>query len=318
MTTTTDYRVSARLLARDDFKAACAKRDIGEMFRLMQKWDGASQSRIAAPLEGFEQGRISRIMNGAERVRGIAVIERIVDALKIPGHYVGLARRPWETDDDVAIQVPADVTEVERAASTPYPPTPAQVPTVDDVIDNHMSVIIDAAPDGAVTLTYHHELHNVTSSPFTRLARQFWFKHAAGPLVVEPLPCPERNVLVQRVHDVGLHVKFACQIFPAIQPGETAKIGYRCTGGRFVDELYWRQSVYRPTKQLSLSLRLHGATVLTGCSAVEERPDGSEVTATESLVWRRNEDGIVIDITRYDLRPNQSVTLRWEYPRATA
>jgi hypothetical protein len=58
--------------------------------------------------------------------------------------------------------------------------------------------------------------------------------------------------------------------------------------------------------------------MLTGCSAVEERPDGSEVTATESLTWHRDEDGIVIDVIRYNLRANQSVTLRWDLARATA
>ena len=66
---------------------------------------------------------------------------------------------------------------------------------------------------------------------------------------------------------------------------DLAKIGYSCTGGQFADELYWRQSVFRPTKELHLRLRLHGVEVLTGCSAVEERPDGSELTATESLTW---------------------------------
>jgi hypothetical protein len=150
----------------------------------------------------------------------------------------------------------------------------------------------------------------------TGLARQLWFKHIHAPLNLEQVPGSERNILVRRVHDVGVHVNFMCQVFPAIQPGETGRIAYVCTGGAFVDELYWRQSIYRPTKRLSMTIRLHGVLALTGCSAVEERPDGLQISAAETLAWHRDDDGIVIAVTRDTLMANQSVTLRWEVPRA--
>src|SRR3954452_10391276 len=87
----TAYRVSPKLLAREDFRAACAARDFGAVFHLMRKYDGASQDRISSPVEGLTQSRVSRIMRGDDRVSGLDVVERIIDALGIPGSYVGLA-----------------------------------------------------------------------------------------------------------------------------------------------------------------------------------------------------------------------------------
>jgi hypothetical protein len=42
------YQVSPQLLAREDFKVACFERNFGEVFRLMRKYDGASQDRLAS------------------------------------------------------------------------------------------------------------------------------------------------------------------------------------------------------------------------------------------------------------------------------
>ncbi len=190
--------------------------------------------------------------------------------------------------------------------------------TAGEVIDRCLSARVEVDVKGRVRLHYMHELTNLSDAPFTRFSRQFWFKHVDGPLIVEPDQASERNVLIQRLHETELQVKFACQIFPAINPGETARVGYSCTGGLFDSELYWRQSVYRPTQKLHLQMRLGGVDALTGCQAVEERPDGSEITATESLTWNTDENGIVIDLNRRNLRTNQTVTLRWDVARATA
>ncbi len=54
------------------------------------------------------------------------------------------------------------------------------------------------------------------------------------------------------------------------------------------------------------------------CSAVEDRLDGSELTAMESLSLPNDGTGIVIDLNRRNLRSNQSVTVRWDVPDATA
>ncbi|CAO5191202.1 peptide deformylase [Frankia sp. AiPs1] len=90
------YRVSAQLLARAEFQAACASRDFRTAFRLMKKYDGASQNRISSPVEGLSQSRVSRIMQGEDHIARLSLIERIADALRIPGAYFHLAARPWE------------------------------------------------------------------------------------------------------------------------------------------------------------------------------------------------------------------------------
>lgn len=96
--TTAPYTVSPQLLAREDFRAACQARDFAELFRLMRKYDGASQDRISSPVEGLTQSRVSRIVRGTDHIAGLDLILRIADALRIPGAYFGLATRPWETD----------------------------------------------------------------------------------------------------------------------------------------------------------------------------------------------------------------------------
>ncbi|WP_239406152.1 helix-turn-helix domain-containing protein [Frankia sp. Cj3] len=90
------YTVSERLLSRDDMRAALAARDFGAAFRLMRKYDGASQDRIASGVEGLSQSRVSKIMRGEDRIATLDLIERITDALRIPGALLGLAPRPWE------------------------------------------------------------------------------------------------------------------------------------------------------------------------------------------------------------------------------
>lgn len=57
---------------------------------------------------------------------------------------------------------------------------------------------------------------------------------------------------------------------------------------------------------------------LGGCTASEEHPDGSENSATDSLVWDIDGQDAVMSLTRDHLRPNQFVTLRWEPIREPA
>jgi hypothetical protein len=151
----------------------------------------------------------------------------------------------------------------------------------------------------------------------TRLNRELWFEETNGPLSITALPSPDRNVLVQRVHDTALNARFACQVFPAVQPGDTATVAYTATGGRFVYDHYWRQSIPRPTDELVIRLRHAGVENLTRCTATEDRPDGAEISATDSLSWTRDDSGVVIELVRRNLRPDQAVTLRWDTQRAT-
>ncbi|MBT0773170.1 helix-turn-helix domain-containing protein [Kineosporia sp. J2-2] len=308
-----DYTVSEDLLVRADFQQACRERDFGQMFRLMKQWDGVSQDRIAAPIEGLTQSRVSRIVRGVDRVVSVGVIERIIDGLHIPGSFLGLAPRRWESQE-------ANRTVTASEPVVPVLPPRQNIPAaspIGELIDRQLDVTLDVHPDGRVDVHQVHHLENLGDTPVTGLTRQVWFKHVAGPLKVEATES-DRNVFIKTIHDVGVQVKFSAQIFPAINPGEMATVGYTCIGGQFLDELYWRQTVFLPTQQLRLQMRLHGVEALIGCSAVEERTDGLELTATESLTLANDGNGTVIDLNRRDLRSNQSVTLRWDVPHETA
>jgi hypothetical protein len=309
----TPYRVSPELLARADFRAACAARDFGEMFRLMRKWDGASQDRIASPVDSLTQSRVSRIARGQDRISSIELIERIVDSLGIPGNYVGLNPRPWEARAKSAAPATEPV-----AAETMTASRRSMTSTTGEVVEQQLGVELDIAADGTARITYTHALENRTQAPFTRFTRELWFAVADGPLQVTPVQGGDRNVLIHRTHETPAHLTYACQLAPALQPGETATVTYTCTGGVFGAEHYWRQAIVSHVEDYEIRVRLRGVDQLTACTAVEERADGSEVSATETLTWHRDGDDLVIDMTRKGLVPNQFVTLRWDFPRATA
>ena len=86
--------VVAGLLADQRLLAACAERDMGTLFRLLNH-RGVSTRRIAAAVD-ITQGRLYDYMNGKSRVEKLAIFEQIADAFHIPGHLLGLAQRPWE------------------------------------------------------------------------------------------------------------------------------------------------------------------------------------------------------------------------------
>ena len=186
------------------------------------------------------------------------------------------------------------------------------------IIDLDMRIDIEIGGDGAATVTYRYELLNMTDRPLTRLSRELWFEHTRGELDIRPLRESTRRLAIQRKHDTPNLSKFACQLSPAIQPGESAVIGYVCEGGRFEDALYWRQGINRYTRHFTLNLRHGDAGDLISCSAVEEHADGLEVSATEELIWDHEGDDVIITVTRDYLRPGQSVTLRWTVTREHA
>ena len=117
---------------------------------------------------------------------------------------------------------------------------------------------------------------------------------------------------IQRVHDTPSLAKFACQLSPAVQPGETAIVGYTCEGGQFVSNRYWRQTMARFTRHLTINLRHRGAGRLVNCTATEEDADGSERSAAESLMWDTEGSDVILVFTRDYLRPDQSMTVRWD------
>lgn len=181
------------------------------------------------------------------------------------------------------------------------------------VVDLDYRILIDIAHDGAATLHMDHTVLNLTNRPVARLVRDFWFEHTDGRLT--PMPQEAQGgqlVAIQRIHDTPNLTKFACQLSPPLQPGASAALRYSCAGGRFADALYWRHSLTRFALTFTLAVRHRGARPLLQCSATEEFPDGSEVSATEDLAWRYEGDDVLLTLTRAFLRPNQALTLRWE------
>nr|WP_237330018.1 helix-turn-helix transcriptional regulator [Streptomyces sp. BA2] len=66
---------------------------MGAVFRHVQQYTGASQSRIAAAA-GMTQARVNEIINRRREVTRLDVYERIVDGLHMPDdarHLLGLA-----------------------------------------------------------------------------------------------------------------------------------------------------------------------------------------------------------------------------------
>jgi transcriptional regulator with XRE-family HTH domain len=86
------------VLTRTDLHRALAEHDFAEVFRLLKKYGGISQNRIALAC-GLTPGKVSTIMSGQAHVTSYEVLCRIADGLHIPGNMVGLAARPWESEE---------------------------------------------------------------------------------------------------------------------------------------------------------------------------------------------------------------------------
>ena len=142
------YTVSPDLLARDDFRAACEALDFGAIFRLMRKYDGASQDRVSSPVPGLTQSRVSRVMSGETRITSLDLVQRIADALRIPGAYFRLAPRPWEAEITPAEAMPppalAGIGAVDLSHVTPG--LPADMEPIAAEIEN-LRVLFAAGSD---------------------------------------------------------------------------------------------------------------------------------------------------------------------------
>ncbi|MBG0855024.1 XRE family transcriptional regulator [Streptomyces spinoverrucosus] len=83
------------LLDREDMKAAIAAHDFGKVFRLARSEALISYSKIAAECD-MKPERVGLLARGQGSVTTFEKIARIADALRIPGHLLGLAPREWE------------------------------------------------------------------------------------------------------------------------------------------------------------------------------------------------------------------------------
>lgn len=183
------------------------------------------------------------------------------------------------------------------------------------IVELSLRVNITIDKDGWAETAHTREFFNMTNRPLTRVAAELWFENTRGPLAISATADEGRRVAIQRIHDTQNMAKFACQISPPIRPGQAAQITYRCQGGQFLSDHYWRQSISRLTRHLTISLRQRDAGRLLACTAVEEHPDGSENSAAEDLLWDYDDADAIITLTRDYLRPNQAVTVRWEADR---
>lgn len=83
------------LLRREDLRRVLAEHDFAAVFKLLGKYGGLSQNRIALAC-GLTPGKVSAIVHGRAQVTSFEVVARIADGLRIPGHLLGLAPRAWE------------------------------------------------------------------------------------------------------------------------------------------------------------------------------------------------------------------------------
>lgn len=292
------------LLASPAMRRACADRDVGAIFGLARDHAGMSLSRLARLCE-MTPSRVGDYIKGRAHVRQQHVVERVADGLRIPGELLGLAPRPWEADAD---------SGPDATAMTPG----LRARLADSVVELDLRIEVEVDKEGWGHLTYRHHVLNLTDRPLTRFARELWFEHGEGPLEIEALPGGKHTVGIERIHDAGTLAKFACRLSPPVPPMGTAKILYRCRGGRFTEAHYWRQAITRYTLRMSIDVRQDGVARLVDCSAIEEHPDGAKQAIDELVRWSHDGSEAHVGLVREELRPNQFVTLHWEVVREGA
>jgi tetratricopeptide (TPR) repeat protein len=86
----------ARLITHPEMVAACRERNFSVIFALMKRYAGIYPALIARRCS-MTPSRVGEVISGQRQIKDINVIERVSDGLRIPGHMLGLARRPWET-----------------------------------------------------------------------------------------------------------------------------------------------------------------------------------------------------------------------------
>ncbi|MDR0358560.1 MAG: helix-turn-helix domain-containing protein [bacterium] len=110
-------KVPESLWQRPEAIAALRERDIGQLFALVHKYAGASQTQIGIACV-MSQPTVSDIMRGIQQVERLAVFERIADALEMPDHArVSLGLAPHATSH-LAVSAPEPARDI-PAEDTP-------------------------------------------------------------------------------------------------------------------------------------------------------------------------------------------------------
>ncbi|MFD3572291.1 helix-turn-helix domain-containing protein [Streptomyces sp. NPDC058644] len=130
----------ARLLTHPDMLHACRVRDFARVFRLLKTHAGIYPSMIARRCD-LTPSRVGEVITGRRQLRHIDVIERIADGLRIPGHMLGLARRPWETPPSLTV---AEREPPQAPAHVPAPTTPGRLPGAD--VDSILAAAVRTDP----------------------------------------------------------------------------------------------------------------------------------------------------------------------------
>ncbi|MBP2404001.1 tetratricopeptide (TPR) repeat protein [Streptomyces syringium] len=84
----------ARLLADPEMITACRDRDFSKIFTLVRR--AGLYPYLIAQRTGLTPSRVGEVISKKRKLRDMQVIERVSDGLRVPGHMLGLARRPWE------------------------------------------------------------------------------------------------------------------------------------------------------------------------------------------------------------------------------
>ncbi|MFC9682583.1 XRE family transcriptional regulator [Streptomyces sp. NPDC056948] len=79
-------------------RRALEMHDFGTVFRLAKSRAGISYSRIAAECD-IKPDRVGTLAKGQGKITTFDKVRQIADALRVPGHMVGLTPGPWETDE---------------------------------------------------------------------------------------------------------------------------------------------------------------------------------------------------------------------------
>jgi transcriptional regulator with XRE-family HTH domain len=101
-------------------RALLMKRDVAGLFKFVQKYSGASQTRIGTAT-GLQQGRVNEIINGRREVARFDVLERIADGLEMPDDarvLFGLAPRSPDREISWTFPKQSDAkAEIQRHAA---------------------------------------------------------------------------------------------------------------------------------------------------------------------------------------------------------
>ncbi|MGK5628610.1 hypothetical protein [Streptomyces sp. URMC 123] len=107
------------LLSSPAMIEACRERDFARIFTLARR--AGMHNSLIARLCDMTASRVGEVISGTRQLRDMAVIERVSDGLRIPGHMLGLARRDWES---ASADPTAPTVDIAPAASGLVPTLP--------------------------------------------------------------------------------------------------------------------------------------------------------------------------------------------------